>query len=213
MSRPNRPLIAILRGIRPDEAVAVGEALLDAGFTDVEVPLNSPEPLASIDALVDAFGARARIGAGTVLTVDDVGAVAATGARLIVSPDANPEVIGATKAAGLVSIPGVATPGEAFRALAAGADAIKVFPAGQVGRDGVRAWCAVLPPGTDVYAVGGAGPADFGDWLDAGVTGFGIGSALYRAGHSVDRVRENARAIVDAFDAAAASPQRSTRHW
>ena len=199
-----RPLIAILRGVRPDEAVAVGEALLAEGFADVEVPLNSPEPLASIAALVDAFGDRARIGAGTVLSVEDVAAVAATGARLIVSPDANPVVIGATVAAGLASIPGVATPTEAFAALRAGADAIKVFPAGQVGLEGVRAWRAVLPPELALYAVGGAGADDFGAWLDAGVTGFGIGSALYRAGRPVDEVRSRARTLVAAFDAASA---------
>ena len=199
----SRPLIAILRGIRPDEVVAVGEVLLEEGFPDIEVPLNSPEPLASIAALVDAFGARARIGAGTVLSLDDVAAVAATGARLIVSPDANPEVIGASAAAGLASIPGVATPTEAFAALRAGASALKVFPAAQVGRDGVRAWLAVLPAGTALYAVGGAGADDFDDWLDAGVTGFGIGSALYRAGRSAAEVRARAREIVAAFDAVA----------
>lgn len=185
----NRPLIAILRGVRPDEAIAVSEALLDEGVTDIEVSLNSSEPLVSIAALVETFGDRARIGAGTVLSSADVAAVAATGARLIVSPDANPDVIGATVAAGLVSIPGVATPSEAFRALAAGADALKVFPAGQIGLDGVRAWGAVLPPGTALYAVGGVGSDDFGAWLAAGVTGFGIGSALYRAGSRVDEVR------------------------
>jgi len=198
----SRPLIAILRGVRPDEAIAVGEVLLDEGFTDIEVPLNSPRPLESIAALVDAFGASARIGAGTVLTTDDVANVAATGARLIVSPDANAAVINASVAAGLVSIPGVATPSEAFAALRTGATALKVFPAAQVGRDGVRAWLAVLPPGTALYAVGGAGASDFGDWLDAGITGFGIGSALYRAGYSAADVRDTAREIIAAFDAA-----------
>ena len=200
-----RPLIAILRGIRPDEIVAAGEALVEAGFTDVEVPLNSPEPLESLRRLVAACGSRARVGAGTVLSPADVADVAATGARLIVSPDANPEVIRASVAAGLEPVPGVATPTEAFAALRAGARALKVFPAGQVGLHGVAAWRAVLPPDCPLYAIGGAGPDGFGDWLDAGVTGFGIGSALYRAGQDLGRTRERAERIVRAFDAAAAA--------
>lgn len=206
----NRPLIEILRGLLPDEAVAVGEVLLDEGFTDIEVPLNSLRPLESIAALVDAFGASARIGAGTVLKTDDVANVAATGARLIVSPDANAAVINASVATGLVSNPGVATPSEAFAALRAGASALKVFPAAQVGRDGVRAWLELLTPGTELYAVGGAGAKDFGDWLDSEITGLGIGSALYQAGYSTAEVRAAVREIIGAFDAAADATIRTT---
>lgn len=197
-----RPLIAILRGIRPDEAVATGEALLDAGFGDIEVPLNSPDPFDSIARLVEALGSRARIGAGTVLSPADVERVASTGATLVVSPDANADVIRTSVAAGLRCVPGVCTPTEAFAALRAGAHALKVFPALQVGRAGVRAWRAVLPKELALYAVGGADAADFADWLAAGITGFGIGSALYRPGQSVEDTRAKARTIVAAYDAA-----------
>jgi 2-dehydro-3-deoxyphosphogalactonate aldolase len=197
-----RNLISILRGVAPADAVAVGETLLAAGISRIEVPLNSPDPLASIAALQAAIGERAEIGAGTVLAPEEVRAVAATGARFIVSPNADPRVIARTKELGLGSYPGVFTATECFAALAAGADALKVFPAGVMGRAGVAALRAVLPTPTRIYAVGGVGAADFADWLAAGVDGFGLGSALYRPGWPPARVAEAAHAAVAAWDAA-----------
>ncbi len=198
-----RPLIAILRGISHTDAVAVSEALIEAGITQIEVPLNSPEPLKSIEAMAKAVGHCAIIGAGTVLTVRDVHAVAAAGGQLIVSPNCDPEVIATTKAAGLASWPGVMTPTECFAALRAGADGLKIFPASLIGPDGVKAIRAVLPSGTKVFAVGGAGAANFGQWIAAGADGFGIGTALYTPGLSAAEVAVRAREIVAAYDKAA----------
>jgi len=198
----SRRLIAILRGIAPAEAVAVAEGLVEAGIDWIEVPLNSPDPLRSIAAMQEALGARARIGAGTVLTPDQVRAVAATGATFIVSPNCDVQVIDRTKDLGLGSYPGVFSPSECFAALAAGADALKIFPAGMMGTGGLKALRAVLPEGTAVYAVGGVGPADFADWRAAGADGFGLGSSLYQAGWDAARVAEQARASVRAYDAA-----------
>jgi 2-dehydro-3-deoxyphosphogalactonate aldolase len=193
------PLIAILRGVRPDEAVAIGETLLDAGFRVIEVPLNSPEPLASIRRLAEAFGDRARIGAGTVLTVEQVRDVAAAGGTLVVSPNANPAVIRATKAAGLWSAPGVATPTEGFAALDAGADVLKLFPAEQLPPAVVKAWRAVLPRDVPLVPVGGVAPETMAAFVSAGAAGFGLGSALYKPGMTPADVRRAADAFVTAW--------------
>lgn len=195
-------LVAILRGLTPAEALPIGAALVEAGITQIEVPMNSPDPLDSIAALQAEFGDRAMIGAGTVLTVEQVAAVAATGARLIVSPNCNPAVIRASKAAGMQSFPGVMTPTEAFAAIDAGADALKFFPGELVGPVGLKAMKAVLPRDMPLYAVGGVTPQNMADWLAAGATGFGIGSSIYKPGDTAEGVSGKALALVAAWNAA-----------
>jgi 2-dehydro-3-deoxyphosphogalactonate aldolase len=202
-----RPLVAILRGIDPDLAAPAATALVDAGITWIEVPLNSPHPYDSIRAMVEATDHRAIIGAGTVLTTHELGEVAAAGGKLIVSPNCNPDIIRATKAAGMLSYPGVLTPTECFAALAAGADALKVFPANLMGLDGLRAIRAVLPPATPMFMVGGVGPANFADWIAAGATGFGLGTSLYRPGFTVADIAARAREAVAAWDRATGQGQ------
>ena len=193
------PLVAILRGIRPDEAGATLEALIGSGIGLVEVPLNSPHPLDSIRVMAECAGGRARIGAGTVLTVEEVAAVADAGGTLIVSPNRNDDVIRATRAAGLASFPGVFTPTDALGAIAAGADALKFFPAEVLGPAGVKAMSAILPRGFPLLAVGGVDAGNIGTWLAAGVVGFGIGSSLYKPGLSPAEVGQRAKAMVAAW--------------
>jgi 2-dehydro-3-deoxyphosphogalactonate aldolase len=198
------PLIAILRDIRPEGADAVLEALVAAGIGLIEVPLNSPEPLKSITRMVRRAGDRAIVGAGTVLTVDEVRAVAAAGGRMIVSPNRDDAVIAATKAAGLTSFPGVFTATEALGAIAAGADALKFFPADLLGPAGIRAIAAILPSAVPLLAVGGVDASNIGDYRKAGIAGFGIGSSLYKPGMSAAEVGRRAAEMVAAYDAALA---------
>lgn len=193
------PIVAILRGVRPDEILSVAEALEGAGVRAIEVPLNSPEPLESIRRLADWAGDRLAVGAGTVLTPEAVDAVAEAGGRVVVSPDANPAVIARTVERGLDPAPGFATATEAFAALRAGARVLKLFPASTYGPGHLKALKAVLPPEAKVLAVGGVGPAAFADWFAAGADGFGLGGELYRPGAAPEHVAEKARACVAAL--------------
>lgn len=197
------PLIGILRGVTPNEATDIAAVLIDVGITQIEVPLNSPEPLESIRKLAEAFGHKALIGAGTVLTPQEVRAVHSVGGQLIVSPNCDPEVIETTKALKMQSWPGVFTPTEAFAALKAGADGLKLFPGAMAGPSGLQAIRAILPKGTKVYAVGGAGPENFSNWIKASADGFGLGSALFKPGLSAEEVKKRARDIVTAYGEAA----------
>ncbi|AZD28552.1 2-dehydro-3-deoxy-6-phosphogalactonate aldolase [Pseudomonas chlororaphis] len=196
-------LIAILRGLRPQEAAAIGEVLYQAGFRVIEVPLNSPQPFDSIRILRDALPADCLIGAGTVLTPEQVEQVKAAGGQVIVMPHNDPRVLRAARAAGLYLSPGVATPTEAFAALAEGADVLKLFPAEQMGPAVVKAWLAILPAGTVLLPVGGITPDNMQVFVDAGVKGFGLGSGLFKAGMSVAEVAIRAKAYVAAWNALA----------
>lgn len=193
------PLVAILRGVRPDEVEDIGEALVDAGFTLIEVPLNSPNPLNSIARLAARVGDRALVGAGTVLSLDDVAAVAAAGGRMIVSPNTNIAVIRASVAAGLASLPGYFTASEAFAAIQAGASALKLFPAEAATPAVLKAQRAVLPKTMPVLVVGGVAPDTMAPWQTAGADGFGLGSALYKPGASAKDVSRAAQAFVAAL--------------
>lgn len=196
------PIVAVLRGLSPDEAAGVGAALADAAIPIMEVPLNSPDPFRSIRLLADAFGAHAVVGAGTVLEPEDAARVADAGGTIIVSPNLNEEVVRATKRCGLVSVPGVFTPSEAFRALAAGADALKLFPGDAMSPKVVKALRAVLPKGTRLVVTGGVDADNLGDWIAGGADCVGIGSALYKPGKSLEDVAADARRFVDAARAA-----------
>jgi 2-dehydro-3-deoxyphosphogalactonate aldolase len=193
------PVIAILRGIQPDEAVPVGEALVEAGIRIIEVPLNSPDPFDSIARLVARFGKTALIGAGTVRRIDEVQSLARIGAGIVLSPHCDPELIHSTVSAGMVSVPGILTPTEAFSALDAGAHALKLFPMEVMGLAGARALKAVLPPGTRMIAVGGVSEANARSFFEAGLHGIGIGSALYKPGGDVVGIRSRARVFLQAI--------------
>lgn len=195
------PLAAILRGLTPAEAPAIGDALVEAGFTLVEVPLNSPDPFASIALLAERLRGRALVGAGTVLKVEQVAQVAAAGGTLIVSPNTDAAVIGASVAAGMASLPGYYTASEAFAALSAGATALKLFPADATPPAMLKAQRAVLPRAARVLVVGGVAPDTMAPWCAAGADGFGIGSSLYRPGKPATDVARDARAFVAAWRA------------
>lgn len=190
------PLIAILRGVHPLEVVEVGRILVESGITSIEVPLNSPQPLQSIERLAVALGSRCIIGAGTVLSPESVSEIVGVGGTLIVMPHADERVIAAAKRAGLLCVPGAATPSEAFRALDAGADAIKVFPAEQITPAALKAWRSVLPARTALIPVGGIDSETMRWYIEIGVAGFGIGSSLYAPGRALESIRAAAIALV-----------------
>ena len=191
------PLVAIIRGVTPDEAEAIGDAIFEGGIRIIEVPLNSPDPLKSIERLAKRFGERTLVGAGTVLKPDDVARVRDSGGRIIVSPDTNTEVIAAAAAAGLVASPGYFTPSEAFAAIRAGATALKLFPAEAASPAVLKAQLAVIPRHVPVLAVGGIKPDNMRPWLDAGASGFGLGGGLYQPGQSPEQTLAKARAYVE----------------
>ena len=201
MTERFHPLVAILRGIRPDEVLEIGEVLIESGFRTLEVPLNSPEPLKSIELLARRFGGHAMVGAGTVLSESDARDVAAAGGILVVMPHSDIAVIRAAKAAGCLCLPGVATVTEAFAALAAGADALKLFPAEQLTPEVLKAWRAVLPAQCRLLPVGGITPERMAAYVAAGASGFGIGGALYKPRKPVAEVARDAAAFVAAFSA------------
>jgi 2-dehydro-3-deoxyphosphogalactonate aldolase len=193
------PLIAILRGVTPDEAVPIGRVLVEAGFAIIEVPLNSPQPIESIRRLTDAFGGEVLIGAGTVTTPRQVEDIASAGGRIVVMPHADTAVIRAAKAADLYCTPGISTPTEGFAALAAGADALKLFPAELLTPPVLKAMRSVFPANTLFLPVGGITPERMGDFVAAGARGFGLGSALYKPGMNADAVGRNARLFTEAW--------------
>ena len=195
------PLVAILRGLQPERAIEVGEVLVEAGFRVIEVPLNSPQPLHSIERLATALGDHALIGAGTVLRSADIGAVASAGGRLIVMPHADTSLIRQVDHLGLFCIPGVATPTEAFAALEAGADALKMFPAEAMPPVVVKAWRAVIRPPVKLLPVGGIAPESMAAYFEAGASGFGLGSALFKPDFSLLTLKANAKGFVDALRA------------
>lgn len=197
-----RNLVAILRGVTPDEVEEIGDALVGAGITTIEVPLNSPEPLKSIGRLARCFGSRALIGAGTVLSPQEVDNVLDVGGTLVVSPNCDPAVIARTLEHKMVSMPGVFTATECFQAIAAGARTLKLFPGSMAGPEGLKALRAVMPSDVDLYAVGGASPDNLKDWVAAGAAGFGIGTSLFKPGMTAGDVADRAAALVAAYDGA-----------
>jgi len=194
------PLVAILRGVKPDEVEAIGAALYAAGFRLIEVPLNSPQPLESIERLVRSLPKDAVVGAGTVLTPEQVNQVKYAGGQLIVSPHCDPVLIRLAKSSGLIALPGIVTPSEAFAALAVGADALKLFPAEMMPPPVVKALRAVLPPQVALLPVGGVAPQSMAAYRAAGANGFGLGSALYAPGYTAEQVAERAQAFVKAWN-------------
>jgi 2-dehydro-3-deoxyphosphogalactonate aldolase len=192
------PLIAIIRGVTPGEAVEIAHALFEGGIRIVEVPLNSPDPLASISAIANSLGDSALVGAGTVLTPDDVHRVFDSGGRIVVSPNMNPAVIRATVEAGMVSSPGIFTPSEAFAALDAGAQTLKLFPAEAASPKVMKSMRAVLPKAVPFLVVGGVTPESVPGWMEAGADGFGLGGGLYKPGQSPEETLQKARAYVEA---------------
>ena len=190
------PLVAIIRGVTPEEAEAIGDAIYEGGIRIIEVPLNSPDPLKSIEKLAARFGDRALVGAGTVLKAEQVQQVKDVGGRIIVSPDSNAQVISAAAQAGLVSSPGYFTPSEAFSALRAGAHALKLFPAEAASPTVLKAQLAVIPKDVPVLVVGGVQADNMQPWLEAGAVGFGLGGGLYKPGQSAEETLQKSRAYV-----------------
>ncbi|MCK0207365.1 2-dehydro-3-deoxy-6-phosphogalactonate aldolase [Starkeya koreensis] len=206
-----RPLVAILRGLRPDEAEGVVGALIEEGFEAIEIPLNSPDPFASIEAAARLAPPGVLIGAGTVLTVEQVDLLNYAGGQLMVSPNVDAQVIGRASRHGMVTMPGVMTPTEALAAVKAGASALKFFPANLLGPALIQAIAVVLPPGTVVGAVGGVGESEFAAYAGAGIRTFGLGSSLYRPGATAGEVKAKARAVIAAYDAAIDLSQETQR--
>ena len=204
ISHPTTPLVAILRGLQPSEAVDVAKVLYNAGFRALEVPLNRPGALECIAAIVKLNLPDTLVGGGTMLSVEHVEAVYEAGGRLLVSPNCNPAAIRRAAELGMYCAPGVATPTEAFAALDAGAHALKLFPAEMIGHGGLKAMLSVVPSGTPMWPVGGVTPDTMAGWVKAGATGFGIGGALYTPGVTLDVLAERAAAFVSAWRAAAA---------
>ncbi len=196
------PLFAVLRGLEPNRAADVGEALVQGGFEILEVTMNSPDPIASIRAIADRVAGRALIGAGTVTRIEDLAELAAAGARIIVSPHTDVSLIAAARARGLITLPGIFTASEAFAALGAGASGLKIFPAEAMPPEGVKALRAVLPPTAPIYVVGGISADNMAGYLRAGANGFGIGSSLFRPGKPLAQIEADARHFVEAFHAA-----------
>ena len=197
----NRPLIAILRGVKPNEIEAIAEALFEEGFEAVEIPLNSPDPFLSIGKVVKLAPKGSLVGAGTVLTSLDVEQLADTGGNLMISPNVEPEVISLAASKGMVTMPGVFTATEALCAIKAGASGLKFFPASVLGPPGIKAIMAVLPPEIMIGAVGGVSEADFADYQNVGIKAFGMGSSLYKPGASAADVRQKAKTVIHAYDA------------
>jgi len=197
-----RPLVAILRGIRPEETADIVSVLIDSGMTAIEIPLNSPEPFRSIEIAVKRAPAGTLIGAGTVLTIDDVARLHDVGGRLMVSPNVDPEIIAGARARGMVTMPGVFSPTEALLATKSGASSLKFFPASVLGAAGITAIRAVLPADLMIAAVGGVSDTNFADYAKAGITAFGLGSSLYKPGMTAAQVADRAKATIEAYDRA-----------